>query len=231
MPDLRFEVRDLTAMPFAAAPTITAHLHIQNTTGEQVHSISLNCQVQIQPLGRNYTAEEEMRLLDLFGERERWARSMKPLLWTISVLKVPAFAETIDLELPLPCSFDFDLAATKYFYGLREGSIRALVLFSGTVFHADDTGCLQVAQIPWDREANFRVPLETWKAAIDAHYPNSAWLRLSRETFDRLYRYKLTHAAPTWNRVIEQLLAYAEDSEDDSPEPLESLPSAQGAKS
>ena len=231
MPDLTFEVREVTAMPFAAVPTIAAHLHIQNTTGEQVHSISLNCQVQIQPLGRNYSREEEMRLLDLFGERERWARSMKPLVWTISVLKVPAFAETIDLDLPLPCSFDFDLAATKYFYGLREGSIRVLVLFSGTVFYADETGCLQVAQIPWDREAAFRVPLETWEAAVNAHYANSAWLRLSRETFDRLYRYKLTHAAPTWNGVIERLLAYAEEPEEAPREHLESLPSSQGAKS
>lgn len=231
MPDLTFQVGAVTAMPFSAVPTIAAHLHIHNETGEQVHSISLNCQVQIQPLGRNYTAEEEMRLLDLFGERERWARSMKPLLWTISVLKVPAFTGAIDIDLPLPCSFDFDVAAAKYFYGLREGSIRTSVLFSGTVFHADETGRLQVAQIPWDREANFRVPLETWKAAVDAHYPNSAWLRLSRETFDRLYRYKLTHAAPTWNGVIEQLLACVEDSEDAPREQLESLPSTQGAES
>jgi hypothetical protein len=226
MPDLTFRIRDVSAMAYAAVPTIAANLQIQNATEEPVHSISLNCQVQIQPLGRSYTTEEETRLLDLFGERERWARSMKPLIWTISVLKVPAFAGSIELELPLPCTFDFDIAATKYFYGLRQGSIRASALFSGTIFYRDETGSLQVAQVPWDREASFHVPLQTWEAAVDTHYPNSAWLRLSRETFDRLYRYKLAHAAPTWDGLLNRLLSYAEDC--DTRRELESLSPAQG---
>lgn len=210
MPDLAFEVRNVIALPYAAVPTLAARLRIQCATAEQVHSISLNCQTQIEPLGRSYTAEEESRLLDLFGERERWARTMKAMVWNMTVLKVPAFARYIEIDLPLPCSLDFDVAATKYFYGLQQGSIKASVLFSGTVFYADQTGSLQVAQIPWDREARFQISLETWKVAVDAHYPNSAWLRLSRETFDRLYRYKLTHATPAWDRLIEHLLDMAE---------------------
>ena len=210
MPDLSFDIRHVTALPYAAIPKLAARLHIQNTTVEQVQSISLNCQTQIEPLGRAYTPEEESRLLDLFGERERWGRTMKPMFWDMTVLKVPAFADEIEVDLPLPCSLDFDVAATKYFYGLQQGSVKASVLFSGTVFHTDESGSLQVAQIPWDREVWFRIPLATWKAAVEAHYPNSAWLRLSRETFDRLYRYKLTHATHAWDRLIEHLLEIAE---------------------
>ena len=231
MPDLSFQIRDVVAMPFAAVPTLAVHLHIQNATDEQVHSISLNCQTRIEPLGRTYSAEEEKRLLDLFGERERWARTMQPMPWNISVLKVPAFAGYIDLDLPLPCSFDFDVAATKYFYGLGEGSIKASILFSGTAFYENETGSLQVAQVPWDREASFRVPVATWQAAVDAHYPNSAWLRLSRETFDRLFLYKLTHATPSWDRLIEHLLDLAHAGESRRQHMLEPLPAANGGRS
>lgn len=207
MPDLSFRIEEVTVMPYAAVPTLAARLHITNALpGEPIHSISLNCQIQIQPLGRKYTAEEEARLLDLFGERERWARTMKPMLWTITVLKVPGFKSETELDIPLPCSLDFDVAATKYFYGLKQGPINASVLFSGTIFYADPSGTLQVAQIPWDREARLQIPVEKWRAAIDSHYPNSTWLRLSQETFDRLYRYKVNHSVPMWDKLIERLL-------------------------
>lgn len=217
MPDLSFRIKDVTALPYAAVPTLSARLSIANADDcERIHSISLNCQVQIQPLGRKYSAEEEARLLDLFGERERWARTMKPMPWIISVLKVPGFTGETELDLPLPCSFDFDVAANKYFYGLKQGQINVTVLFSGTVFHADHAGTLQIAQIPWDREARCAIPVEKWLAAVDEHYPDSAWLRLSRETFDRLYRYKVSHSIPMWDQLLERLLDRTEQLESEN---------------
>lgn len=214
MPELTFRIEGATAMQYAAVPTIAARLHIANTKpDEPVHSISLNCQVQLEPLGRGYSAAEEARLLDLFGERERWARTMKPMLWTNAVLKVPGFVTETMLDLPLPCSFDFDVAATKYFYGLEAGHIPVSVLFSGTVFYAGEDGRMQVAQIPWDREAKFHLPVSVWRAAIDAHYPDAVWMRLQRETFDRLYRYKVARGIPMWDRLLDQLLDSAERAE------------------
>jgi Family of unknown function (DUF6084) len=211
MPDLSFRIRELAPLAYAAVPTIAARLEIANATPKQpVRSLSLNCQVQIEPLRRPYTAQEEARLLDLFGERERWARSMKPLLWTITVLKVPGFASDVSLDLPLPCTLDFDMAATKYFYGLEQGHIAVSVLFSGTIFYAVEDGSLQIEQIPWDREARFQLPLQVWQDAIRAHYPESAWLRLSKETFDRLYRFKVARGIPAFDRLIEELLDQAE---------------------
>ncbi|MGA7156727.1 MAG: DUF6084 family protein [Acidobacteriaceae bacterium] len=214
MPELRFRMGDVAPMLYAASPTIAARLHISNTpVHEAIQSVSLNCQVQLQPLGRPYSAQEESRLLDLFGERERWGQTMKPLHWTNAILKVPPFTGETQIDLPLPCSLDFEVAANKYFYGLDTGSISATVMFSGTVFYSDANGAIQIAQIPWDREARFDLPVAVWKAAIDAHYPETAWLRLPRDVFDRLYRYKVARGIPLWQTVIDQLLDQSELSE------------------
>jgi hypothetical protein len=214
MPELSFSIGDVKAMPYTAVPTIAARLHIANAIKEErIQSIILNCQLQVQPLGRAYTAMEEARLLDLFGEREQWGRTMKPLHWTNLVLKIPPFTDETATDLPLPCSLDFDVAANKYFYGLDVGNIAIAVMFSGTVFYEDDHGSMQIAQIPWDREARLRLPVEVWKQAIDAHYPGSAWLRLPRECFDRLYRYKVARGIPSWERVLDRLLDQAEQTE------------------
>jgi hypothetical protein len=214
MPDLSFRVGEAGAMKYAAAPTVAAALHITNSSAdEQVQSVSLNCQVQLQPLGRAYSALEESKLLDLFGERERWGQTMKPLHWTNIVLKVPPFSGETRIDLPLPCSLDFDVAANKYFYGLETGSIAITVMFSGTVFYTNEEGAMQIAQIPWDREAHFKLPVEAWKAAVDAHYPDTAWLRLPRDVFDRLYRFKVARGIPMWEGVVDRLLNEAEHAE------------------
>jgi hypothetical protein len=214
MPELSFLIGEVSAMPYAAVPTVSARLHITNRTqDEPIQSISLNCQLQLRPLARTYSALEEARLLDLFGERERWGRTMKPLHWANLVIKIPPFTGETTVELSLPCSLDFDVAANKYFYGLDEGSIDVAAMFSGTIFYTGENGAMQISQIPWDGEAQFRFPVEVWKAAIDAHYMDTRWLRLPRETFDRLYRYKVAQSIPFWADVLNRLLDQAGRSE------------------
>lgn len=210
MPDLSFVIEEVSAMRHAAVPTLGVRLRVSNASAaEPIHSILLNCQVRIEPQGRTYSAQEEARLLDLFGERERWARTMKSMHWMHTVLNVPGFTGTTEVELPLPCTLDFDVAATKYFYGLEAGDVPVSILFSGTIFYAAPDGALQVAQIPWDREARFRLPAATWSAAIELHYPDSVWIRLPRETFDRLYRFKGAHGLAAWQQTIDRLLECA----------------------
>jgi hypothetical protein len=51
-----------------------------------------------------------------------------------------------------------------------------------------------------------------WKDLIDHYYPNSAWLYLRRDVFDRLYQYKVRHGIPTWEQVIERVLAGTEET-------------------
>ena len=68
-------------------------------------------------------------------------------------------------------------------------------MFSGTVFHAGKVG-LQVAQIPWDREASYRLPVRAWKEMMDFYYPNTAWICLRRDVFERLYEFKTRQGSP-----------------------------------
>jgi Family of unknown function (DUF6084) len=214
MPDLAFRIEEFSPMRFSATPMLTARLRISNTSAtEPIHSILLNCQVRIEPLGRKYNADEEARLRDLFGGRERWARTMKPLLWVQTALNVPGFTGSAEAELPLPCTLDFDLAATKFFYGLKVGEVPVSILFSGTIFYAAADGRLQAAQIPWDREARYPLPASAWKAAVEMHYPNAMWLRLARDSFDQLYEYKIARGLQTWEQVIEQLIERAGNCE------------------
>lgn len=212
MPDLAFSVEAILPVRYSATPMLAARLRISNASAtEEIHSILLNCQVRIEPLEKKYSGEEEARLLELFGERERWARTMKPMLWTQAALNVPGFTGSTEAELPLHCTLDFDLAATKFFYGLEAGEVPVSVLFSGTVFFAASDGRLQAAQIPWDREARYQLPASAWKAAVEMHYPNAMWLRLERDSFERLYCYKIANGLAMWEQAIEQLIARAGD--------------------
>jgi hypothetical protein len=207
MPDLNFEVENAEAVPFAASPLLAFKLRISNRfADEPIHTIALRCQIMIDPARRRYQEEERERLRDLFGEPERWGQTVRPMLWTHASLVVTSFTGSDVVDLPVPCTFDFNIAATKYFAGLTDGEVPLNLLFSGTVFYATDEGTLQVMQIPWDKEARYRLPVQVWKQMMDIYYPNSAWLSLRRDVFDRLYRYKVRRGIPTWEQALESLL-------------------------
>ena len=44
---------------------------------------------------------------------------------------------------------------------------------------------------------------------MDLYFPNSGWLRLSRDSLDALQRFKANRALPTWDQAIERLLKEA----------------------
>jgi hypothetical protein len=214
VPELQFQIEDAEAVPHAAAPLLALKLRITNAPADQpIHTLSLRCQVQIEPTRRRYATEERERLRDLFGEPERWGRTVRSLLWMNTSIAVPGFTGSIIVDLQLPCTFDFNVAATKYFHALDAGDIPLCVLFSGTVFYQGQDRALQVTQIPWDREVNYRFPASAWKQMMDAHYPNSAWLCMQRDTFDRLYQYKVRHGIPTWEQLLDKLVASQEEDE------------------
>jgi hypothetical protein len=207
VPDLSFDVEKVEAVPFAAAPILSFKLRVFNADREeQIHTVALRCQIMIEPTRRHYGAEEQERLLDLFGEPERWGQTLRSMLWVHASVVVPSFAASAVVDLQVACSFDFNLAATKYFAGLENGEVPLNLLFSGTVFYEAESGALQVAQVPWHKEARFRLPVKVWKEMIDMHYPNTAWLCLRRDVFDRLYRYKMKRGLPTWEQAIESLI-------------------------
>lgn len=205
MPDLTFQIEDISAISHAAIPQLNSKIRITNSGAEPIHSISLRAQVQIEPVRRRYTATEREQLKELFGEPEQWSRSLTPLLWTNTNANVPSFAGDSVIDLPLPCSFDFNVAMTKYIYGLEDGELPISFLFSGTIFYPGNVG-LQISPIPWDREARYQLPVEVWKEMMNLYYANSAWLCLSRDVFDQLYDFKLRHGIPSWEQMFERLL-------------------------
>lgn len=205
MPDLQFKVEDILPTSHAATPQLTSKLRITDMQAQSTHSIALRVQVQIEPVRRRYSADERARLKELFGEPEQWSKSLTPLLWTNASLNVPGFNDSTIVDLPLPCAFDFNIAMTKYIYGLEAGELPISFLFSGTIFFPGSMG-LQIAQIPWDREARYQLPVRVWKEMMNLYYANSAWLCLSRDIFDQLYDFKSRHGIPTWERMFERLL-------------------------
>lgn len=214
MPDLHFQIEGAEAVSHSAAPLLALKLRITNAPADQaIHTLSLRCQVQIEPTRRQYANTEQEKLRDLFGEPERWSRTVRSMLWMNTSIAIPGFTGTTVIDLQLPCTFDFTVASTKYFHALEAADIPLCVMFSGTVFYRGEDDALQVAQIPWDRETNYRMPVEVWRQAIDQHYPNSAWLRLERDTFNRLYEYKVRNGIPTWEQVVDKLVASQQTDE------------------
>jgi hypothetical protein len=207
VPDLDFAVEGAEAVPWAASPLLAFRLKIRNSCrGENIQSVMLQAQVQIEATRRRYAPDEQSRLLDLFGEPERWNQTLRSVLWTHANVTVRPFSGETTADLLVPCSFDFNVAATKYFDGLAQGDIPLCLLFSGTVFYENGDSGLQVGQIAWEKEARFRLPVATWKRLIDHYYPNSAWLTLRRDVFDRLHEFKRQHGIATWDQAVEQLL-------------------------
>jgi hypothetical protein len=171
----------------------------------------LRCQIQIEVARRRYTPEEQIRMRDLFGDPDRWSQTLRSMLWTHANLVVPGFEGQIAVvELQIPCTFDFNVAATKYFEGLSEGDIPLHIMFSGTVFYKDPDGQLQVAPISWEQEARYKLPVKIWREMMDTYYPNNAWLSLRRDVFVRLYLYKVQHGIPTWEQALERMLSVEE---------------------
>jgi len=209
VPDLSFQVEEVSALPNSATPQLAFKVRITSADAQSIHSIALRIQVQIEPARRRYNDEERAHLKELFGETEQWSKSLHALLWTNANVSVSGFTGETMIEVLVPCTFDFNVAMTKYIYGLEGGELPTSLLFSGTIFYAAGGMGLQVAQIPWDREASYRLPVSVWKEMMDRYYPNTALLSLRREVFDRLYEFKVQTGIATWEQVLERILDLA----------------------
>jgi hypothetical protein len=209
MPDLDFSVVSAEAVTFAAAPLLSFKLSVHNrNTEERIQSVALRCQIQIETTKRRYTTAEQAKMFELFGEPERWGRTLTSMLWTHTSTTVPPFEGETVVDLPVPCTFDFNVAATKYFAGLEDGVVPLNFMFSGTTFFDGPTGLL-VEQISWDEEARFSLPIQVWHEMMNHYYPNTAWLCLRRDVFEQLRRYKMDNAIPTWEQVFDNIVPVA----------------------
>ncbi len=206
MSALAFSVVGSRAETYAAAPLVTLRLRVAETSGIRVHAIALRTQIQIEPQRRRYEASESDALVDLFGGPERYGNTLRALLWTHVSTMVVGFSGETEVELLLPCSYDFEVAAYKYLHALEDGEIPLALFFSGTVLLESDDGQVQAELVPWTCEARYRLPVSVYRATMNAHFPNSAWLRVHHDTFEQLDRLRRTSALPTWDAVVLSLL-------------------------
>lgn len=206
MSDYQFSVLDIFAETYAVAPQLTARLRIEEHTGQTIHAVALRCQVRIEPQRRRYEAAEQEALRGLFGERERWVDTLKPFLWMQCNTTVQGFVGATDVDLVLPCTYDFDVIGARYLHALASGSVPINLLFSGTVFTKGTNG-FGVQQVPWDCEASYDLPVAVWREMIDAYFPNTGWIRLDHDVLARFADYRARHGWMTWEESVEALLA------------------------
>jgi hypothetical protein len=207
-PRLTFAIEAARAVEHAAVPTIAFALRIGSD--RPVRSVQLDVQLQIAARRRGYHEAEQERLWDLFGAPGGWSEALRTLPWLRTTLSVPPFADTTLVELPVVCTYDLEVVAARYFASLTDGHVALEFLFNGAIFYADD-GRLQTVRISWESEADYRLPVSVWRAAIDRHFPGSAWLRLGREPFDRLQAYKGRRGFMTIDEAVEALLDEARE--------------------
>ncbi len=210
MPDLDFGVESAEVLEYAAVPSLLFKLRVENLEEEPIRSVALNTQIRIAATRRHYDAVEQERLLEVFGEPHRWGNTLRSLLWTHTNLQVPPFSGSTVVDMPVPCTYDLEVIGSKYFYALEDGEVPLEFLFSGTVYYAGEGGRLQIVRISWEKEAEFRLPVRLWKEMMERYFPNSAWIRLRKDAFDRLYDYKVRRGLPTWEAAVEALLRASE---------------------
>lgn len=205
-PRLAVEVLGASVDPAAATPSVALELGVTAPPEVPIRSALLRAQVRIDVRRRSYDDDTRERLREVFGRPEQWGDSLRSLLWAQSAVTVPAFTGEARVTLPLPCTYDFEVAAAKVLQGLRDGVVPLQLLFSGTLFYAGPDGALRTAMLPWDVEARHALPVALWREAIDRFFPGAAWLRLDRDSFDRLYAYRNRHALPSWEATVDALL-------------------------
>ena len=213
MTDLVFDCIDAQPDRYAAVPTLQLKLRISETTGAQVHAIALRCQIRIEPQRRRYSPQEADGLLELFGEPPRWGDTLKPMQFATVALMVPSFNGSTELDLPVPCTYDFEVAASKYLHALGDGEVPLLLLFSGTIFTKGLSG-FSVSQVPWHKEVSFGMPVKTWDRLMDLYFPDQAWIRMRKETLDALQRFKSDRALTNWDETLATLIADARSAKE-----------------
>jgi hypothetical protein len=206
MTALAFSVLEITAEPYTVGPQLTARLHVEESTEAVIHAIALRCQVRIEPQRRGYSADEEQGLRALFGGRERWRDTLRPFLWMQCNAMVQGFRGQTEVDLPLPCTYDFEVTGSTYLHAVRDGTIPLVLLFSGTIFTRGVSG-FGVEQVPWDCEASYELPATVWREMIELNYPHTGWLRLDRDVIEAVARYRADRGLTSWDATVQSLLA------------------------
>jgi hypothetical protein len=202
-PELDFAVAGAERVEHAAVPTLRFLLAVTSDT--PVRSVLLDVQIQIAARLRAYDAGAHDRLFELFGPVSDWGTTLRTFPWMRTTVVVPAFESATEVGLTVPCSYDLEVAASRYVDALADGEVPLEFLFSGSVFYAEE-GRLQTTRLSWEKEAEYRMPVGVWKETMERYFRGTAWLRLRKDSFDRLSAFKSRNALATWDDALDALL-------------------------
>jgi hypothetical protein len=205
-PRLSFAVEGAEALTPSAVPTLRFALRIESGGEVAVRSVVLDVQLQIAARRRAYDSAAHDRLFELFGVPRDWSTTLRTLPWTRLTVVVPPFTGSTTVDVDVPCTYDLEVAASRYFQALDEGEVPLELLFSGTVFYTGPSGLLQTAMISWDQEAEFALPVRTWKEVMERHFAGTGWMRLSTDRLDRLVAYRSRNKLASWDATVDALL-------------------------
>lgn len=208
-----FTVRGARTSRLAAAPTLIFDLDVGDPSERQVFTIALAVQIAIEPAQRRYDPETRERLVELLGDPGKVGAPVRTLPWAQVDVLVRPFRGSTSVAIPVPCSYDLEIAAANYFRSLADGEVPLVFHFNGSVYYEGDGGRLQIVQISWEESSEYRMPISAWEEMIAAYYPNRGWVPAGAETIERLRRYKVERGLPSYEAALERLLEAGEGSE------------------
>jgi hypothetical protein len=201
-----FAVLGVEVVEDAFAPMLRFRLGVAEPTEREIFTIALAVQINVEPARREHDAETRERLVDLFGEPERWPATTHPFLWTHATTLVPSFSGAAMFTLPVLATFDLEVAATRYFDSLPGGEAPLAFHFSGSILLRGDDGRVQVVSVPWSCSTTWRMPIATWREMMQRHYPGRSWVALREDTVARLTRYRSEHGLHSFDACVERML-------------------------
>lgn len=196
-----FSITGAYAKPRAAMPTICFGLRVRSS--ERVEAMVLRAEIRIEPQWRNYSREEQALLADIFGAPERWGTTLRAFSWADVPAVVTAFEDETLTRIEVPCTYDFDVTATRFFHALEDGHVPVRILFSGAIFYAGGLG-FSCERVPWSAEAAYRMPASVWHDAMHACCGTDALLRVKAETLEHLQRMRASAGALSWDELFER---------------------------
>jgi Family of unknown function (DUF6084) len=205
-PAPEFAIVGAAHVPFAASPTMLFEAIATEPTGAVIQSIALTAQVMIEPARRGYDPQTRARLTELFGPPASWAPSTSGLPWARVTAAVPGFSGETRFSLEVPCTYDLEVAAAKYFYAVEDGEVPLTFHFNGNVFFYGADGRLQVMPISWTTSSQYRMPVAVWRTMIAEHYPGGGWIRVSNQTLRTLHELRAQRGLPSLDACVAELL-------------------------
>jgi hypothetical protein len=204
-PALEIEVLGAEPALHVEAPALHFRLRVREAAGRDVYMVALGTQVQIDPGLRGHDQDTRARLVDLFGTPERWASTTSAIVWARVEALLPSFSSELEFTLVVPCTYDLEVTSAKYLDALPDGEVPLSFHFSGRIFYRGEDGRLQIVLTPWST-ATFRMPVATWRAMIEHHFPEAGFVRVQQSTLQALGLHRAAHGLPTFDAAIADLL-------------------------